>query len=119
MRVKDSLPRTIDNYLSNSHVCLTIINYDFSLRRWHPSLFPLESNGRQEELLEETSERTSELTPSVRPEGESILEPCQAKTAKVMGQWRCGNTAEDHLQMGREGLCWGGSRVGRLLCFVS
>lgn len=101
MRVKDSLPRTIDNYLSNSHVCLTIINYDFSLRRWHPSLFPLESNGRQEELLEEASERTLKLTPSVRPEGERILEPCQAKTAKVMGQWRCGNTAEDHLQRDR------------------
>lgn len=55
--VKDILPKTVDNYLSNSHVCLTIINNDFSLIRWHPP--PPQSKDRQEELFGEASECTA------------------------------------------------------------
>lgn len=65
MGVRDILPRTVDNYLSNSHVCLTIINNDFSLIRWHPP----QSKGRQEELLGEASERTATSRPEQKCTG--------------------------------------------------
>lgn len=106
--VRDILPRTVDNYLSNSHVCLTVINNDFSLIRWHPP----PSKGRQEELLGEALECTATSRSEQKWSGQAkTVTRCRRAMAVWLHCW-------GPLSMGQKDLSWSEDRVDRLLCFI-